>query len=68
MRLDVEWPQTLGRELLSTTDRMEAKRSAIKDQRMLNGIEAQTIVVQAGSMFWDEVNAWGMAKGGTIPR
>ena len=67
MRLDVEWPQTLGRELLSTTDRMEAKRSAIKDQRMLNGIEAQTIVVQAGSMFWDEVNAWGMAKGVLSP-
>ena len=63
MRLDVEWPHTLGRELLNSTDRMEAKRSAIKDQQMLNGIEAQTIVVQAGSVLWHDVNAWGMAKG-----
>ena len=30
---------------------------------MLNGIEAQTIVVQAGSNFWSEIERWGMSKG-----
>lgn len=29
---------------------------------MLNGIEAQTVVVQAGSDFWRETRAWGTAK------
>ena len=63
MRLDVEWPQTLGRELLSSTDWEDTKRDAVKDQKVLNGIEAQTMVVQAGGVFWGDVNAWGVAKG-----
>ncbi len=28
---------------------------------MLNGIEAQTIVVHAGADFWGEVKEWGMS-------
>ena len=63
MRLDVEWPQTLERELLSATDRADVKRTAVKDQQMLNGIEAQTIVVQTGANLWNDVKAWGMSKG-----
>ena len=63
MRLDVAWPPTLEAELLSSADRADARRTAVKDQRMLNGIEAQTIVVQAGSSFWSEVEGWGMSKG-----
>ena len=49
-------------ELLSSADRADAKRTAVKDQRMLNGIEAQTIVVQAGSDFWSAVKAWGISR------
>ena len=30
---------------------------------MLNGIEAQTVVVQAGSALWSEIKGWGMSKG-----
>ena len=63
MRLVVEWPEGLEMELVSSADRAEAKRTAVKDQRMLNGIEAQTFVVQAGSSFWGEVKAWGTSKG-----
>ena len=61
-RLDVEWPEALERELLRSADRADAKRTAAKDQRMLNGIEAQTIVVRVGSGFWGDVKAWGTSK------
>ena len=66
-RLEVEWPQALELELQDATDRSEAKREAVKDQRMLNGIQAQSTVVQAGSNFWGEVRAWGMSKGHLSP-
>ena len=36
---------------------------AVKYQKMLNGIEAQTVVVQAGPAFWSDVKVWGMSKG-----
>ena len=62
-RLNVAWPIALEVELLSSADRADAKRTAVKDQRMLNGIEAQTIVVHAGSGFWGDVKAWGGSKG-----
>ena len=30
---------------------------------MLNDIEAQMVVVQAGSALWSDVKVWGMSKG-----
>ena len=62
-RLDVTWPEALETELVSSTERDEVKRAAVKDQKMLNGIEAQTVVVQAGSALWSDVKVWGMSKG-----
>ena len=38
------------------------KRAAVKDQRILNGIEAQMAVVQAGPDLWNDVKEWGMSK------
>ena len=63
MLLDLEWPEALEVELLSSADRTAAKRTAVKDQQMLNGIEAQTIVVQTEPGFWSDVKAWGVSKG-----
>ena len=63
MSLDVTWPDALDSELVSSAERGEVKRAAVKDQKMLNGIEAQTVVVQAGSAFWSDVKVWGMSKG-----
>ena len=62
-RLDIAWPPSLDGELLSSGDRTDARREAARDQRVLNGIEAQTIVVQAGAGFWNEVKEWGASKG-----
>ena len=61
--LDVTWPEALETELVSSTERDEVKRAAVKDQSMLNGIEAQTVVVRAGSALWSDVKVWGMSKG-----
>ena len=63
MSLDVAWPEALETELVSSAERGEVKRAAVKDQKMLNGIEAQTVVVQAGSALWSDVKVWGMSKG-----
>ena len=63
MNLQVAWPESLESELVSSAERDEVKRTAVKDQRMLNGIEAQTVVVQAGSALWSDVKVWGMSKG-----
>ena len=63
MRLDVAWPYALETELVNSVERDEVKRTAVKDQQMLNGIEAQTVVFQAGSALWSDVKAWGVSKG-----
>ena len=63
MGLHVTWPDMLNAELVSSSERDEVKRAAVKDQRMLNGIEAQMVVVQAGSVLWSDVKVWGMSKG-----
>ena len=63
MSLHVTWPVALETELVSSVERHEEKRAAVKDQKMLNGIEAQTVVVQAGSALWSDVKVWGMSKG-----
>ena len=63
MTLHVTWPETLETELVSSVERNEVKRAAVKDQRMLNGIEAQMVVVQSGSDLWSDVKVWGMSKG-----
>lgn len=61
--LDVAWPTSLSEELLSSGDRSDAKRAAVKDQQMLNGIEAQTMVVQAGPAIWGNLKEWGASRG-----
>ncbi len=63
MGLHVSWPDALAIELTSSSERDEVKRAAVKDQRMLNGIEAQMLVVEAGPAHWSEVKAWGVSKG-----
>ena len=63
MGLHVSWPEALDAELVSSSERDEVKKAAVKDQRMLNGIEAQMIVVQAGSALWSDFKEWGISKG-----
>ncbi len=60
--LDIELPQNLADELISTEEQAEAARGARRDQKQLNGIEAQIAVVNAGGGFWVEALAWGRSR------
>ena len=62
-RLDVDWPASLDDELLSSEEVASEKRAASKDQRELNGIEAQTAVVSAGAEVWQAIRQWGGSEG-----
>ena len=61
--LQVNWLEALEHELLTSREHAEAGRAAARNQRELNGIEAQTAVVNAGPEFWMEIKGWGVSKG-----
>ena len=61
--LDVNWPSGLEAELISEADREEAERSAVKDQRELDNIQAEIFVVEMGTEFWLLLRDWGTSKG-----
>ena len=58
-KLVIAWPQAFLDELISTGERQDAARGARREQRELNGIEAQIAVVNAGPAFWTDALAWG---------
>jgi len=60
--LDVEWPTDWMNSMLNATEQADLRGEALKDQRVLNGIEAQTAVVKVGGGFWKQVREWGMTK------
>ncbi|MXY03522.1 MAG: AIPR family protein [Acidimicrobiales bacterium] len=66
-RLRVKWPASLEQELLTDEEVVSNKRAAAKDQRELNGIEAQTAVVNAGAEFWKSLRQWGVDEGMLSP-
>jgi hypothetical protein len=58
-QLEIAWPRGWFESLLTEEDQKVDKRSGVKVQRMLNGIEAQTAVINAGADFWKDAQAWG---------
>ena len=63
----IKWPTGLADELMSMEDRRSADRNARVDQRVLNGIEAQMAIVNAGREFWANALAWGREHGRLSP-
>jgi hypothetical protein len=61
--LEVDWPDGWFDMLLTSDEQKGAKRTAVKDQRVLNGIEAQTFVINAGTEFWKRAKQWGDSRG-----
>ncbi|BAO44981.1 AIPR family protein [Thiolapillus brandeum] len=61
--VDVEWPSGFLEELIGKDDVASRKRDGRKDQKILNGIEAQTAVVKGGNEFWRSVASWGEEYG-----
>jgi hypothetical protein len=60
--LEIAWPKDWLDLLITGDEQRESKRSGVKDQKMLNGIEAQSIVVNAGAALWSEVLTWGVRR------
>ena len=60
--LDILWPRAFVRELMTHEEEQEEQSDAAKDQRLLNGIEAQTVVVRAGGPLWRTVKEWGVSR------
>ena len=65
--LDVAWPRPFLDDLISTDERRDVTRGARREQRVLNGIETQIVVVNAGPAFWADVLEWGSRRGLLTP-
>lgn len=60
--LSIKWPDQWLGELLTKEEQQTARRTGVNEQKMLNGIEAQTAVVNAGPDTWRNVKEWGVGK------
>jgi TusA-related sulfurtransferase len=61
--LEIFWPASLKEVLITTEEEKSSRKFGIKDQKMVNGIEAQAAVVQAGARLWEDVIEWGSERG-----
>ena len=66
-RLVIDWPDPFLEGLISAQEQRDTARTARREQRELNGIEAQIAVVNAGGQFWSDALAWGQARGLLTP-
>lgn len=60
---EVQWDEAWLAELISTAEEREIKSEGAKEQEKLNGLEAQSIVVEAGAQFWQNVLNWCIKEG-----
>ena len=58
----VTWPSDFILSLIGNDEFAEQRRAGVKVQKQLNGIEAQTNVVEAGGEFWTRVKHWGESE------
>jgi len=58
--LEVDWPNSLQKCLVSKVQQNDMRRDAKKDQKVLNDIEAQFAVIEAGGPFWKGLMTWGI--------
>ncbi len=60
--MKVELPDEFIGELISLKEVAENERVGKKDWKILNGIEVQTAVVNAGTDFWRDLHAWATER------
>ena len=58
-KLPIDLPRSFGETLISDEEVKEQHKAGIKDQKELNGIQAQTAVLNAGGDFWHTLKEWG---------
>lgn len=64
----VAWDEGWISELISIEEEEEIKNQGAKEQKELNGIEAQSVVVEAGAQFWQNVLNWCIKEGEATDR
>lgn len=62
-KVKIDWDPVFVEELIDKDAEKETLQDAAKDQKMLNGIEAQEIVIQEGAEFWLNVYNWMVRQG-----
>jgi hypothetical protein len=60
--IDVDWPAAWLDDLIGKVNIKAGKRDGIKDQKLLNGIEARSVVVSAGGQLWEQLSGWGQSR------
>jgi hypothetical protein len=60
--LRVDWPAEWLDTLLSADEHRDAKRQAVKEQKVLSGIESQMLVINAGRDLWESVLTWARTE------
>ena len=65
--LHIAWARPFLNDLISTDARRDAARSARREQRELNKVQALIAVVNAGPAFWSTALAWGTKRGLLTP-
>jgi hypothetical protein len=60
--LTIVWPANFIGQLLTGQQQFQGQQAAIEEQKMLDGINAQVAVLDAGEDLWRKVREWGSAK------
>ncbi|MCG3774267.1 MAG: hypothetical protein JW395_1085 [Nitrospira sp.] len=58
--LTIHWPKSLRSVLLSQNEIKERADDGKRDQKVLNGIEAQIATITAGADVWGQVRQWAV--------
>ncbi len=67
-RLKSKLPDSFVGELISVEEQRDSARKARRNQRELNGMQAQIAVVNVGGSFWADALTWGRERDLLTPR
>ena len=62
-KLNIAWPERLTKSLVSGAEKKKRQQAAKKDQKLLNGYQAQMAVVNAPPDYWVDLEAWNSERG-----
>jgi hypothetical protein len=60
--LKIPWPAAWRRELVTLGEQRTRERDAVKEQKVVNGIDSQAAVVIAGAQTWRALRKWGVDR------
>lgn len=63
MKIDIEFRNDISDLLIGTAERRERASEGRRDQRMVDGIQAQATVAEIGSAEWASLRDWARSSG-----